>query len=370
MKKQEIKFKSNHHKYSIFIGENILKILPSKIGSLCPNTKKIAIIIDKNVPVKFKKKLKALLKSYNLLILIYEASEKNKSLNKVDYFLKKLLSNNFNRSDLIIAVGGGVTGDVIGFVSSIFKRGINFINVPTTLLAQVDSAVGGKTGINSDYGKNLIGSFYQPKLVISDTNFINSLSRKEIICGYAEILKHSIIKDKKFFNWLEKNTKFILEKKSRELTYAIKKSCEIKIHFVKQDVNEKGLRMILNFGHTFGHAIEVINKYSKKITHGEAVLTGMILATKLSVVKKICSPKVLELIKNIYIKNNLSGTYKKFNNKQSINRLIPYIKNDKKNNDDKVNFILLKNIGKAALPNKSKISINNLKKLSKAISQY
>ena len=175
MKKQEIKFKSNHHKYSIFIGENILKILPSKIGSLCPNTKKIAIIFDKNVPVKFKKKLKALLKSYNPLILIYEASEKNKSLNKVDYFLKKLLSNNFNRSDLIIAVGGGVTGDVIGFVSSIFKRGINFINVPTTLLAQVDSAVGGKTGINSDYGKNLIGSFYQPKLVISDTNFINSL---------------------------------------------------------------------------------------------------------------------------------------------------------------------------------------------------
>jgi 3-dehydroquinate synthase/shikimate kinase/3-dehydroquinate synthase len=128
--------------------------------------------------------------------------------------------------------------------------------------------------------------------------------------------------------------------------------------------------MILNFGHTFAHAIEVINNYSKKITHGEAVLSGMILAAKLSVVRKICSPKVLHRIKNIYLKNNFAYTYKKYTNHRSINRLIPYIKNDKKNNDDKVNFILLKNIGKTALPNKSKISINNFKKLSKAISQY
>ena len=185
-------------------------------------------------------------------------------LKTVNYFLKILLSKNFNRSDLIIAVGGGITGDVAGFVASIFKRGINFINIPTTLLAQVDSAIGGKTGVNSNYGKNLIGSFYQPKLVISDTSFINSLPKKEMICGFAEILKHSIIKDKKFFNWLEKNTKFNFRKKKKELIYAIKKSCEIKMYFVNQDVNEKNLRMILNFGHTFAHAIEVKNNYSKK----------------------------------------------------------------------------------------------------------
>ena len=370
MKKHEIKFKDRNHKYSILIGENILKILPKRLKSLCPATKKIAIIFDKNVPLKFKKELEKNLKNYNILFLTFIASEKNKSINKVKYFIEKLLSKNFNRSDLIIGVGGGITGDVAGFVASIFKRGINFINIPTTLLAQVDSAVGGKTGINSNYGKNLIGSFYQPKLVISDTSFINSLSRKEIICGYAEILKHSIIKDEKFFNWLEKNTGLILEKKTQELSYAIKKSCEIKIHFVNQDVNEKGLRMILNFGHTFAHAIEVINNYSKKITHGEAVLSGIILATKLSVVRKICSSKVLHRIKNIYLKNNFAYTYKKYKNHRTINRLIPYIKNDKKNNDDKVNFILLKNIGKTALPNKSKISINNFKKLSKAISQY
>ena len=200
-----------------------------------------------------------------------------------------MLSKNFNRSDLIIGVGGGITGDVAGFVASIFKRGINFINIPTTLLAQVDSAIGGKTGVNSKYGKNLIGSFYQPRLVINDLSFINSLPKKEMICGYAEILKHSIIKDKKFFNWLTKNSKAVLGKKSKELAYAIKKSCEIKIYFVNQDINEKNFRMILNFGHTFAHAIEVKNNYSSKITHGEAVLTGMILETILTDIKKICS---------------------------------------------------------------------------------
>ena len=370
MKNQEVKFKSKYHNYSIIIGKNSINILPKKVKSLCPKSKNIALIIDKNVPIKFKTELKKKLKNYNLLLLSFSANEKNKSFNSVNHYLKILLSKNFNRSDLIISVGGGITGDVIGFVASIFKRGINFINIPTTLLAQADSAIGGKTGINSNYGKNLIGSFYQPKLVISDTSFINSLSKKEMICGFAEILKHSIIKDKKFFNWLEKNARLIFSKKNKELTYAIKKSCEIKIHFVTKDVNEKGLRMILNFGHTFAHAIEVKNNFSKNITHGEAVLSGMILASKLSVEKKICSSKTLRQIKDIYVKNKLDFAFKKYSNQSSISKLIPYLKNDKKNDDNKINFILLKNIGKTALPNQSKISIKNLKNISKAISQY
>ena len=370
MKNQEINFSNKNFKYSILIGKDTLNEMPKKLKLLCPNTKSIALIIDKKIPFKFKKILKNKLKNYNLIFLPFSANEKNKSLNSVNYFLRILLSKNFNRSDLIIAVGGGITGDVAGFVASIFKRGINFINIPTTLLAQVDSAIGGKTGVNSNYGKNLIGSFYQPKLVISDTTFLNSLSKKEMICGYAEILKHSIIKDEKFFTWLEKNTKSLIAKKNQELTYAIKRSCEIKIHFVKRDVDEKNLRMTLNFGHTFAHAIEVKNNYSKKTTHGEAVLSGMILATKLSVLKNICSSKILDRIKNIYLKNNLAYTYKKYSKQSSVNRLIPYLKNDKKNNDDKINFILLKNIGKTVLPNKSKITINNFKKLSLAISQY
>ena len=189
-----------------------------------------------------------------------------------------------------------------------------------------------------------------------------------MICGYAEILKHSIIKDKNFFSWLEKNTKSLLIKKSKQLVYAIKKSCEIKMYFVERDEKEKNLRMILNFGHTFAHAIEVQHNYSKKITHGEAVLSGMMLATRLSVIKKVCSSKIFLRIKNIYLKNSLDYTFRKYSKKDSINKLIQYLKNDKKNNDNKINFILLKNIGKTALPNNSKISLKNLKKLNLAIS--
>ena len=369
MKTQEIKFKGLSHKYSIFVGNGAINLLPKKIKNVSPNTKKIALIMDSKIPNKFSNKIKSILKNYDLLVLPFSANEKNKSFKQVNFYLSKILSKNFNRSDLIISVGGGITGDVAGFVASIFKRGINFINIPTTLLAQADSAIGGKTGVNSNYGKNLIGSFYQPKLVISDTTFLNSLSKKEMICGYAEILKHSIIKDKNFFNWLKKNTKNIFLKKTRELNYAIKKSCQIKMYFVHKDVNENNLRMILNFGHTFAHAIEVKNNYTKKITHGEAVLTGMILAAKISFLKKICNRKTFEEIKNIYDNNNLSYTYKNYLNFNAINGLIPYLKNDKKNNDDKINFILVEKIGKTSLPNKNKISLSGLKLLSKSISQ-
>ncbi len=370
MANQEIKFKSKSHTYSIFIGKNSINILPKKVESLCPKTKNIAFIIDSNVPIKFKTYLKNKLKNYNLLFLSFTANEKNKTYNSVNYYLKVLLSKNFNRSDLIVGVGGGITGDVVGFVASIFKRGINFINIPTTLLSQVDSAIGGKTGINSNYGKNLIGTFYQPKLVIIDTSFINSLTRKEMICGFAEILKHSIIKDKRFFNWLEKNSSLIFLKKNKALTYAIKKSCEIKIYFVSRDVNEKGLRMILNFGHTFAHAIEAKNKYSKNTTHGEAVLTGMILAIKLSILKKNCNYKILNQVQNLYKKNNLIYSLKNISNAKWIQSLIPFLKQDKKNDDDKINFLLLKNIGKTDLPNKFKISTTDLRKYCKIISEY
>ena len=369
MKTQEIKFKNSVDNYSIFVGNNALSVLSKKIKIICPKAQKIALIIDSKIPKNFKRIIKNKLKNYDLVLLPFSASEKNKSIKKVNFYLNTLLSKNFNRSDLIIGLGGGITGDVAGFVASIFKRGINFINIPTTLLAQVDSAIGGKTGVNSIQGKNLIGSFYQPKLVISDTSFLNSLPEKEMICGYAEILKHSIIKDRKFFNWLKKNTKKILLKKPEQLIYAIKKSCEIKIYFVNKDINEKNLRMILNFGHTFAHAIEVRNNYSNKITHGEAVLSGMILASKLSLIKKTCTFQTVEEIKQIYKKNNLNYTYKKYLKTNEIKKLIPYLKNDKKNNDDKINFILIKKIGQTSLPNKYKISLDNLEKLSKSFIQ-
>ena len=369
MKIHEVKFRNSTDNYSVIIGNNSLSIIQKKIKKLCPKTKKIALIIDSKVPRKYVNILKKKLTNFETFFFSFNANEKSKSFKTVEDLLKKILLKNLNRSDLIIGVGGGITGDISGFVASIYKRGINFINVPTTLLAQADSAIGGKTGVNSNQGKNLIGSFYQPKLVINDISFLNSLPKKEMICGYAEILKHSIIKDKSFFSWLKKNTKHILSRRVKELTYAVKKSCKIKMHFVNKDVNEKGLRMILNFGHTFAHAIEVKNNYSKKVSHGEAVLTGMILATRLSYIKKICSKNVLEEIENIYKKNNLKYTFKKYNNTKSIVSLIPFLKNDKKNDDDRINFILLKRIGRTTVPGKFKISTQNLKKQSKSIAQ-
>ena len=370
MKNQIIKFRNKSEKYSIFIGENTINLLTKKIKTLCPETKKIGVIFDKNLPSKYKQKLKKKLKRYEVTFLPFVANEKNKSLTKTYSLLNILLSKNLKRSDLIIGFGGGITGDVTSFVASIYKRGINFINIPTTLLAQADSSIGGKTGVNSHHGKNLIGSFYQPKLVLIDTSFLKSLPRKEMICGYAEILKHSIIKDKKFFSWLEKNTESILNKKKEKLIFALKKSCQIKMYFVSKDVNEKNMRMILNFGHTFAHAIEAKSKYSKTITHGEAVLTGMILAIKLSILKKRCSIKVLERILKIYNKNNLTHVLKNIYSYRWIKSLIPYLKNDKKNNDEKINFLLLNQIGKTEMPNKFKISTTNLEKYSKAIAQY
>jgi len=370
MKIQEIKFKNLDKNYSILIGNNILKILPNKIRLLCPQTKKIALIFDSGVPKKYKKNISKNLKKYELLIYNFKANEKAKSLRSASLLLNKLLSKNFNRSDLIIGVGGGITGDLAGFVASIFKRGINFISMPTTLLSQVDSAVGGKTGVNSSYGKNLIGSFSQPKLVISDTSFLKSLKKKEMVCGYAEILKHALINDKNFFNWLKSNTKYIFLYEIKKLIYAIKKSCKIKLFFINQDIDEKNLRMILNFGHTFAHAIEIKSNYSKNITHGEAVLAGMLLATKLSVIKKVCNKKTLSDLIEIYKANNLDYSYSKYTKTKEINSLIPYLKNDKKNNDEKINFILLNRIGKTAMPNKHKISINELKKNIKLFTQY
>ncbi len=370
MRAQEIKFNNLDKSYSILIGNNILKLLPSKVRILCPQTKKIALIFDEKVPKKYKKDIHKNLKKYQLYSYSFKANEKTKSLKSVTFFLESLLSKNFNRSDLVIGIGGGITGDLVGFVTSIFKRGINFISIPTTLLSQVDAAVGGKTGVNSNYGKNLIGSFSQPKLVISDISFLKSLKKKEMICGYAEILKHALINDENFFNWLKINSKYIFSHVTNKLIYAIKKSCKIKLSFVNKDVNEKNLRMILNFGHTFAHAIEVKNNYSKNTTHGEAVLAGMILATKLSVIKKVCNQKVLNDIINIYKSNNLTYVFKKYENSKEVYSLIPYLKNDKKNNDEKINFILINKIGKTAMPNKHKISIKELKKNIKRLTQY
>ena len=364
MKTTNLQVKNLNSNYSIVIGKNILSKIPGKIKTICPGAKKIALIIDKKIPKKFKDKLINILKRYDVYIFEYSVNEKFKSFSTVEKLVEKCLLNNFNRSDILISFGGGILGDLGGFAASIIKRGINFINIPTTLLAQVDSSVGGKTGVNSRLGKNLIGTFYQPKLVISDIEVLKSLPQRELICGYAEILKHSLILKNNFFNWLNKNSRQILIGRNLNLLQeAIVRSCKIKIYFVKKDVNEKNIRMILNFGHTFAHAIELQNNYSKRINHGEAVIMGMMMAAELSYLKRICSLQTLTQLRNIYQSNNLKHDIKKKFKKNEYNKIIENMTNDKKNNDKKINLILLKKIGQTTLPNSYKISKQELKKV-------
>ena len=371
MKIDKINVKTKDTNYQILIGNGALGLLKKQINILCPKSKKIALILDKNIPNYYKKKIKSLLKKYKVFSKEYLPKENLKNFNQVNFLVENLIENKFNRNDIIIAVGGGIIGDFAGFVASILKRGVNFINVPTTLLAQVDSSIGGKTGVNSKTGKNLIGSFYQPKLVISELSFLKSLPKREFVCGFGEVLKYSLIRDKNFFKFIKKNSEIILQGKNfNVLKNLIIRSSKNKVYFVTADEKESGKRMILNFGHTFAHAIEVKNNYSKNVTHGEAVLVGMILATKLSIIKKVCNQTVLKELIEIYKKNNLSYVLKKYKNSKEINNLIPYLKNDKKNNDEKINFILINKIGKTTLPNKHKISINELKKNIKHLTQY
>lgn len=363
MKIKEIKVNEKESKYSIIIGDKSIQLISSKIKKVCPDTKKICLVVDRNIPSKFRNILVKQLKKYDLHVVVLNPNEKLKSFQNVSKLSEKLLSLNFNRSDLIISFGGGVIGDFSGFVSSILKRGINFINIPSTLLAQVDAAVGGKTGVNSKFGKNLLGSFYLPKIVIIDVSLIKSLSRRELITGYAEILKHAIIFSKKFYNWLEKNSnKLLIEKNTNYLQYAIHKSCKIKLFFVGGDLKEKNKRMNLNFGHTFAHAIESTNNYSSRIKHGEAVLIGMVMATKLSKMVKITSDKTLQNILSLYKKYNLNYDLKKYFKKNKYNKIISFMSSDKKNKGQKINFVLLKRIGKTAKPGNFNYSVKFIKK--------
>ena len=286
MKPIKLTVKTNSENYPIIIGSNIIKNTSNLLQHNTIVFEKALLIIDKNVPKRMIFKIKKSLSKKKVYLFFISASEKKKNQNTVNLILKNLIQKNFSRQDCLISVGGGIIGDISGFAASLYKRGIQFINIPTTLLSQVDSSVGGKTGINTKYGKNLIGSFYQPKLVLSDTDFLKSLPRREIICGYGEILKHSLIADKNFYIYLKKNINNILNLKPPYIERAIYKSCNIKKMIVQKDEKEKKLRKLLNFGHTFAHSYEATLNYSKKLNHGEAVILGMVSALKFGYKKK------------------------------------------------------------------------------------
>ena len=345
MKLRKLTINTKTQKYSILIGSNLILQLANLFRSNSIKFNKCLLLIDKNISKKIILQIKKSLKGKKIYICLLKANEVNKNQKNIDKIIKILFDKNFSRQDSLIAVGGGITGDMGGFAASIFKRGLDFINIPTTLLSQVDSSIGGKTGINTKYGKNLIGSFYQPKLVISDSNFLKTLPKREIFCGYGEILKHSLIANRFFYKFLEKNINNILRLKSPFIEKAILESCKIKKYVVEKDEKEKNIRKILNFGHTFAHAYEASLGYSKKLNHGEAVLLGINSALRFSHKKKLLGSIEYDSILKHIKTSNLPYKIKNYFTIKDIDKILSFMQKDKKNKSDRINLILLKKIG-------------------------
>jgi 3-dehydroquinate synthase len=248
----------------------------------------------------------------------------------------------------LIALGGGVIGDLVGFTAAVLLRGMDFIQVPTTLLSQVDSSVGGKTGINTNYGKNLVGAFHQPQLVLADTGALASLPKRELLAGYAEVVKYGLINDFEFYEWCENNAKAIIEGDQQAQIYAVFKSCMTKARIVAADEHEYGLRALLNLGHTFGHAFEAETGYGSKLLHGEAVSIGCIIALQLSSKLGLCEQQETTRVEKHFSKIGLKSTLTGLVDKNwTVERLIAHMAKDKKADAGKITFILSRGIGKS-----------------------
>ncbi len=280
---------------------------------------------------------------YEAKLLELPDGEQYKSLETFNTIMTFLLEGNFGRDVTIVALGGGVIGDLVGYAAASYQRGVDFIQVPTTLLSQVDSSVGGKTAVNHPLGKNMIGAFYQPQSVIIDTNCLTSLSDREFASGMAEVIKYGIIYDASFFTWLEDNLERLYALEEEALTYAIARCCQIKADVVAQDEKESGIRALLNLGHTFGHAIEAEMGYGNWL-HGEAVSSGMVMAAKTALIQGMINQQQFERILSILKKSRLPVHTP---NSMSFEDFIKHMMRDKKVLAGKLRLVLPTGIGTA-----------------------
>lgn len=334
--------------YDILIGADLIARAAEWITTVLPQPR-VIVITDTHVATHHLPALLASLDAANIRHqhIIVPAGETSKSFASLEGLLEQLLTLNPERKTTLIALGGGVIGDLVGFAASILLRGVPFIQIPTTLLAQVDSSVGGKTGINSAHGKNLIGSFYQPKLVLADTQALTTLPDREMRSGYAEVVKYGLINDPEFFSWLEQNGAKALAKDEKSLTHIIHTSCAHKANIVSQDERESGVRALLNLGHTFGHALEAETGFSDILLHGEAVAMGMVMAFQLSAQLGLCPDidlqRVVSHLRMAGLPTRASDRAVKWN----IEAIYRHFAQDKKVENGKLTFILTKGIGKS-----------------------
>lgn len=335
--------------YDIVIGPDLLEGVGERLASLAPGTR-AAIVTDENVAALHLEAVEAGLKDKIGLTgtIVLPPGEATKSFAQLEPLCEELLELGVERRDSVIALGGGVIGDLAGFAASLVRRGVRLVQVPTTLLAQVDSAVGGKTGIDTPQGKNLVGSFYQPSLVVADTGVLETLSERQFRAGYAEVAKYGLLGDAAFFDWLEANWKKIFSEPGAARREAIEKSCLMKAAIVAEDEREAGQRALLNLGHTFGHAIEAFAGYSDRLLHGEGVAIGMKLAFDFSEELALCPradcERMADHLEAVGLPTRIAEMGAPLPSAQD---LLALMAQDKKVEGGKLTFVLVRGIGHA-----------------------
>lgn len=335
--------------YDILVGPDLITSAGQHLKPLLRRAR-VAIITDETVAKLHLPALQTSLQAQGIRhdTMIVPAGEATKRFAELQRVVEWLLEIGIERGDLVIALGGGVIGDLTGFAASIVRRGVAFAQIPTTLLAQVDSSVGGKTGINTAQGKNLVGAFYQPRLVLADTGTLETLPMRELMAGYAEVVKYGLINDQPFFDWLEANLDAIKAGDVAARTYAIVKSCQAKAHIVAMDEHESNVRALLNLGHTFGHALEAATGFSQKLVHGEGVAVGMALAFDLSAKLGLCSGQDATRLRHHLERAGLPNKLVDVTGPlPDADGLIALMGQDKKVVDGKLTFILARGIGEA-----------------------
>ena len=339
-----INVKLENHSYPVIVGKGIFNKLIGLIESKKLH-RNLFVVIDKNVERHFGGFIQNYFNDYEGKKFYYSVrtGERAKSFGELKKIYSSLLEQKFGRDTLLISIGGGVTGDLAGFAAATFMRGIQLVHIPTTLTACVDSAIGGKTGINFNYYKNIIGSFHQPEFVLCDTNFLHTLPKIEMISGLGEIIKYAFTTNNEFFNFVNENIDSILSLEERVLEKVITDSVNYKASVVSQDEKEQGLRKVLNFGHTFAHAFE--RELKNKIKHGEAVTAGILCALYLSYKKRLITKEVLEKFKVLPLKLNLNKSLKTVDPQRIYENMFA----DKKNRNSQINFVLIRDIGEMIL---------------------
>jgi 3-dehydroquinate synthase len=347
MKTSILKVDLGTRSYDIRIGEGLVADAGNQIKRFL-HRPKVAIVTDKNVAGFHLANLEAALSGQGITssVLQLPAGEVTKNWQSLERVVEWLLAEKIERDDVVIAFGGGVIGDLTGFAAAILRRGVRFVQIPTSLLAQVDSSVGGKTGINSPQGKNLVGAFYQPELVLADIGVLGTLTSRDFIAGYGEVAKYGMLGDGAFFHWLEENGPALAAGDVEKRIYAVRRSCEMKAEIVARDEFERGDRALLNLGHTFGHALEAATGYSDRLLHGEAVAIGCALAFEVSQRLGLCSQECPSRVRahliDMKMKVDLSDIAGEL---PDADGLLALMGQDKKVQDGKLRFILARDIG-------------------------